>query len=140
MAHIVVTGGAGFIGSHCCVELLQKGEQVTVLDNFCNSSPEALDAIEKITGVRPALAELDLCDEEKVNALAAAVVKEFGKVDYLVNGAGGNNSKATTNIPQFDPRELEENRPEDLRGLYNVDMKAFEGVIRLNTVGFAVNI
>ena len=83
MAHIVVTGGAGFIGSHCCVELLQKGEQVTVLDNFCNSSPEALDAIEKITGVRPALAELDLCDEEKVNAFFAA-----NTVDAVVHFAG----------------------------------------------------
>lgn len=83
MAHIVVTGGAGFIGSHCCVELLQKGEQVTVLDNFCNSSPEALDAIEKITGVRPALAELELCDEEKVNAFFAA-----NTVDAVVHFAG----------------------------------------------------
>ena len=83
MAHIVVTGGAGFIGSHCCVELLQKDEQVTVLDNFCNSSPEALDAIEKITGVRPALAELDLCDEEKVNAFFAA-----NTVDAVVHFAG----------------------------------------------------
>lgn len=53
----------------------------------------------------------------------------------VVFGAGGNNSKATTTIAQFDPRELEENRPEDLRGLYNVDMQAFENVIRLNTMG-----
>ncbi len=83
MAHIVVTGGAGFIGSHCCVELLQKGEQVTVLDNFCNSSPETLKAIEKITGVRPTLAELDLCDAEKVNAFFAA-----NSVDAVVHFAG----------------------------------------------------
>lgn len=83
MAHIVVTGGAGFIGSHCCVELLQNGQQVTVLDNFCNSKPEALDAIASITGTRPALAELDLCDEAAVNAFFAS-----NTVDAVVHFAG----------------------------------------------------
>ena len=83
MAHIVVTGGAGFIGSHCCVELLQNGQQVTVLDNFCNSKPEALDAIASITGSRPALAEIDLCDEAAVNAFFAS-----NTVDAVVNFAG----------------------------------------------------
>ena len=65
-----------------------------------------------------------------MNDLATAVIAEYGKVDYLVNGAGGNNSKATTTIAQFDPRELEENRPEDLRGLYNVDMAQFRIIVR----------
>ena len=83
MAHIVVTGGAGFIGSHCCVELLQKGEQVTVLDNFCNSSPETLDAIAEITGVRPALAEIDLCDAKAVSDFFAGTA-----VDAVVHFAG----------------------------------------------------
>lgn len=83
MAHIVVTGGAGFIGSHCCVELLQSGAQVTVLDNFCNSKPETLDAIAAITGTRPALAELDLCDTEAVNRFFAA-----NTVDAVVHFAG----------------------------------------------------
>lgn len=83
MAHIVVTGGAGFIGSHCCVELLQNGQQVTVLDNFCNSKPEALDAIASITGSRPALAEIDLCDEAAVNAFFAS-----NTVDAVVHFAG----------------------------------------------------
>ncbi len=83
MAHIVVTGGAGFIGSHCCVELLEKGHQVTVLDNFCNSSPESLDAIAAITGVRPALAELDLCDAAAVSGFFAC-----NKVDAVVHFAG----------------------------------------------------
>lgn len=83
MAHIVVTGGAGFIGSHCCVELLQSGAQVTVLDNFCNSKPETLDAIAAITGTRPALAELDLCDAEAVNGFFAA-----NPVDAVVHFAG----------------------------------------------------
>ena len=47
---ILVTGGAGFIGSHTCVELLQAGHDVTVYDNFCNSHRESLARVERITG------------------------------------------------------------------------------------------
>jgi UDP-glucose 4-epimerase len=47
---ILVTGGAGYIGSHTCVELLQAGVEVTVFDNFCNSHPEALARVQRIAG------------------------------------------------------------------------------------------
>jgi UDP-glucose 4-epimerase len=47
---ILLTGGAGYIGSHTCVELLNAGFQVTVFDNYCNSKPEALNRVERITG------------------------------------------------------------------------------------------
>jgi UDP-glucose 4-epimerase len=52
MAKILVTGGAGYIGSHTCVELLQAGHEVTIFDNFCNSQPEAVARVEKITASR----------------------------------------------------------------------------------------
>ena len=48
--NILVTGGAGYIGSHACVELLGAGYNVTVFDNYCNSKPEALNRVERITG------------------------------------------------------------------------------------------
>ena len=48
--NVLVTGGAGYIGSHVCVELLQSGHDVIVIDDFSNSKPEALDAIHEITG------------------------------------------------------------------------------------------
>ncbi|MBH0201015.1 MAG: UDP-glucose 4-epimerase GalE [Nitrospira sp.] len=47
---ILVTGGAGYIGSHTCVELLQAGHEITVFDNFCNSHPESLERVQRITG------------------------------------------------------------------------------------------
>ena len=50
MSKILVTGGAGYIGTHTCVELLNKGEEVVVLDNFSNSNPQALENVKKITG------------------------------------------------------------------------------------------
>ena len=49
---ILVTGGAGFIGSHTCVELLNAGYEVVVVDNLYNSSKEALKRVEEITGKR----------------------------------------------------------------------------------------
>ena len=59
---ILVTGGAGYIGSHTCVELLNAGEDVTVFDNFCNSQPESLARVERITGKRPGLIQGDIRD------------------------------------------------------------------------------
>ena len=47
---ILVTGGAGYIGSHTCVELLESGYEVVVIDNLVNSNPESLKRVERITG------------------------------------------------------------------------------------------
>lgn len=61
---ILVTGGAGFIGSHTCVELLDAGYEVVIIDNFYNSKPDVLDKIRKITGKDFAFYEGDVCDED----------------------------------------------------------------------------
>ncbi len=66
---ILLTGGAGYIGSHTAVELIEAGYDVLIADNFYNSKPEVLDAIEKINGKRPALEEIDVCDVDKVDAM-----------------------------------------------------------------------
>lgn len=63
---ILVTGGAGYIGSHTCVELLNSGKEVVVVDNFSNSKPEVLDNIKKITGKDFKFYEADVCDRESV--------------------------------------------------------------------------
>ena len=67
---IFVTGGAGYIGSHTCVELLNAGFEVTVFDNFCNSRPEALARVQRITGKQLQVIEGDIRDRA---ALAAAL-------------------------------------------------------------------
>ncbi len=63
---ILVTGGAGFIGSHTVVELLERGEEIIIVDNFCNSSPDVLDKIKEITNKDFKFYEVDLLDEEKL--------------------------------------------------------------------------
>jgi len=59
---ILVTGGAGYIGSHTCVELLQAGYDVTVFDNFSNSHPESLERVQRITGKQLRLIQDDIRD------------------------------------------------------------------------------
>ena len=59
---ILVTGGAGYIGSHTVVQLLDAGQDVLVLDNLCNSKAAVIECITKITGKSPILVEDDVRD------------------------------------------------------------------------------
>lgn len=69
---ILVTGGAGYIGSHTCVELLNAGYTVTVYDNYCNSKPEALNRVERITGKSLARVQGDVRDRAALEAALRA--------------------------------------------------------------------
>ena len=80
---ILVTGGAGYIGSHTCVELLERNYEIVVVDNFSNSKPEALEQIRKITGKDFKLYEADLCDAEATEKIFAE-----NKIDAVIHFAG----------------------------------------------------
>ena len=80
---ILVTGGAGYIGSHTVVELLEAGEDIVIVDNFVNSKPEALDKIKKITGKDFKFYEVDILDEEKLEK----VFKE-NNIESVIHFAG----------------------------------------------------
>ena len=66
---ILVTGGAGYIGSHTAVELLDAGYEIIIVDNFVNSKPQALEAIKEITGKGFKFYEADLCEQDKVEQI-----------------------------------------------------------------------
>ena len=69
--YVLVTGGAGYIGSHTCIELLQSGYQVVVIDNLTNSNPKSLDRVKEITGKELVFIEGDVRDEALLNKIFA---------------------------------------------------------------------
>ncbi len=66
---ILVTGGTGYIGSHACVEFIEKGQEVVIVDNLSNSKVEVVNHIETITGVKPKFYEADLLDRDALNRI-----------------------------------------------------------------------
>ena len=80
---ILVTGGAGYIASHTLVSLLEKGESVVVLDNYDNSSPEAIRRVRQLTGKDVAVYEGDACDEE----LLCRIMRE-NAIESVIHFAG----------------------------------------------------
>ena len=102
--HILVTGGAGYIGSHTCVELLNAGYEVTVVDNLYNSSVKALDRVQEITGKTLKFYEADILDRDAMNkifdentfdaVIHFAGLKAVGEsvakpIEYYQNNIGG---------------------------------------------------
>ena len=80
--NVLVTGGTGYIGSHICVELLEAGHEVIVIDDFSNSKPEVLGYIKDITGKEVKFYEFNILDEAKTEA----VFKE-NKIDAVIHCA-----------------------------------------------------
>lgn len=80
---VLVTGGAGYIGSHICVELLEAGYQVVVADNLSNSVKTALDRVERIAGKTVSFYQIDICDKA-----ALTEVFEQHSIDAVIHMAG----------------------------------------------------
>ena len=80
---VLVTGGAGYIGSHTCVELLEAGYDVVVVDNLYNSSQKAIERVKKITGKDLKFYEVDILDREKLNEIF-----ERETIDSVIHFAG----------------------------------------------------
>lgn len=80
---ILLTGGAGFIGSHTAVEMIKAGYDVVIADDLSNASPKVIDRIETISGVRPKLYTIDVADKEKLRQ-----VFEENKIEGVIHFAG----------------------------------------------------
>lgn len=83
MATVLLTGGAGYIGSHTALEFLEAGVDVIVVDNFYNSCAKSIERVEKLTGKKIKLYEADVCDKEATRKIFVE-----NKIDAVVHFAG----------------------------------------------------
>ncbi len=81
--NVLLTGGAGYIGTHTCVELINAGHTAVIADNFSNSSPKAVERVEKITNTKIPVYNIDVCDRELVEKLFSE-----NKIDAVIHFAG----------------------------------------------------
>ena len=79
---VLVTGGVGYIGSHTCIELLEAGYEVIIVDNLCNSDRIVLDRIKELSGKTPKFYEIDIIEKEKLE-----VVFKENKIDSVIHFA-----------------------------------------------------
>lgn len=80
---VLITGGAGYIGSHTCVEMLNAGKEIVVIDNFCNSSPQSCDRVKEITGKDFPVIECDIRDADGLRQVFAD-----HKIESVIHFAG----------------------------------------------------
>ncbi len=132
----VVTGAGGTLCSEIAISLASEGAKVYLIGR----TEEKLTVVADKINAKGGKAKVFVCDVTDKNAVKelAQVVEKEGGCDFLINGAGGNNSKAMPTITKFDERELSGELPENAKGLYDIDMDAFESVLKINTIGTVI--
>ena len=133
----VVTGAGGTLCSEIAIQLSLLGARVFLVGRTEEKLVKTYNKIKELGGVEPVIFACDVTDKDSVKALAKAT-EEAGGCDFLINGAGGNDIKAMPTITKFDERELTGELPEGQKGLYDVDMDAFERVLNINTMGTVI--
>ena len=132
----VVTGAGGTLCSEISIRLAEEGVHVFLIGRTEEKLTKVADKIQAAGGKATVYA-CDVTDKDEIASLAK-LVEQAGGCDYLINGAGGNNIKAMPTITKYDPRELTGELPEGERGLYDIDLDAFESVLNINTMGTVI--
>ena len=135
----VITGAGGTICSQVAIDLASHGVKVCLVGRTEEKLQKIAETI-KAAGGTCMVYVCNVLDEAGLETMADKVYETWGACHFLINGAGGNNNKAMPSIIQFDPQELSNDKPEDLRGFYDIDMDCFEDVIKLNTMGIVLPI
>jgi NAD(P)-dependent dehydrogenase (short-subunit alcohol dehydrogenase family) len=133
----VVTGAGGTLCSAVAKELARRGAKVALLGRTLATLEGVAREIEEAGGAALPLAA-DVTDAAAVERARRAVTERLGPCRFLVNGAGGNQAVATTTTTVFEAAELDEDRPEGLRGFFDLEPGALDSVVRVNTLGTVI--
>ena len=133
----VITGAGGTLCSCIAKHLAGQGVAVALIGRSYDKLKMVGDEIDKLGG-EYVIKCADVTDKERIREIAAELYSELGACDYLINGAGGNQMMAMTTLTEYDPAELSEQRPEGMRGFFDLDMDVYESVLKINTVGTVV--
>ena len=133
----VVTGAGGTLCSVIAAFLAEKGMKVVLIGR----TKEKLDKTAAVIQSKGGVYRIECADVNDVAALtdiAARVAAEWGPCRILVNGAGGNNINAMTTNTAYNPVEITSDKPDDMRGFFDLDMDVFANVLKTNTVGTVI--
>ncbi len=127
----VITGGAGVLGSSMAEALSAAGVKTAVIDLNNEAATSLAGKLESKFGVESVGVAASVLDRESLNDAHGVIVERFGKIDYLVNAAGGNSPKATTRVEQIDRAGKS-----DITGnFFGLDIEGFRQVFDLNFMG-----
>lgn len=133
----VVTGAGGTLCSAIAIDLAAKGAKVVLIGRSEDKLLKTAAEIEKNGGTYK-IKTGDVTDKAQMQKIADEVLAEFGSCELLINGAGGNQMNAMTTLTEYDPIELSEEKPADVRGFFNLDVATYESVLKINTVGTVI--
>lgn len=131
----VVTGAGGTLCSVMAINLAMQGYKVALLGRSMDKLKAVEDEIKAAGGIAISVST-DVADEAGVKAARNTVEQELGICSVLINGAGGNQNDALTNITEFDERELLDDGT--VKGFFNLNMDVFSSVIKVNTMGTVI--
>ena len=131
----VVTGAGGTLCSEMARELAKQGYKIALVGRTKEKLAIVEDEINVGGGVAISVIA-DVSDEASVQAAKVEIEQKLGVCSLLINGAGGNQNAALTNITEFDERELKEDG--GVKGFFNLDMNVFGSVININTMGTVI--
>jgi NAD(P)-dependent dehydrogenase (short-subunit alcohol dehydrogenase family) len=127
----VVTGGAGVLGGAICQALASVGVKVVIIDLNSDAARDAATRLTNTYGVSCLGIQANVLDKVSLENAKQSINSQLGKVDFLINGAGGNNPKATTQVEQMSP--------DDLKSLdktfFGLEQNGFDKVFELNFTG-----
>lgn len=131
----VVTGAGGTICSEMAKALAMQGYKVALLGRTIEKLKSVEAEIQSQGGIAISIST-DVSNENSIKEANELIIKELGFCSVLINGAGGNQMEALTNITEFDEKEL--NDDGDVKGFFNLSMAVFEDVINVNTMGTVI--